>query len=83
MEKDIITILLEDGTKKDMELVLMYNDEINNNNYILYKDKDETKECYAAKCKLSNDFFELDTNLTKEEIKKLELLLNSTLKGSN
>ena len=81
MEKDIITVLQEDGTKKDMEVVLLYKE--GNTNYILYKEIDNSDECYAAKYLLNNDIYELDTNLTKKEISKLEILLNSTLKENN
>ena len=81
MEKDIITVLQEDGTKKDMEVVLLYKE--GNTNYILYKEIDNSDECYAAKYKINNDIYELDTNLTKREISKLEILLNSMLKENN
>ena len=81
MEKDIITVLQEDGTKKDMEVVLLYKE--NNTNYILYKEIDNSEECYAAKYNINNDIYELDTSLTKKEIAKLEILLNSKLKENN
>lgn len=81
MEKDIITVMLEDGTKKDMEVVLLYKE--GNTNYILYKEIDNLDECYAAKYNINSNIYELDANLTKKEISKLELLLNSTLKEND
>ena len=83
MENDIITIMLDDGTKKDMELVLLYNDQITNTNYVLYKDIDNNDECYAAKYFIVDNVFRLDSNLNKMEIAKLDLLLTSRMKEMN
>lgn len=79
MKKDIITVLLDNGTKKDMELILLYSDEDTNQNYVLYRELDAKEECYAAKYILNNNEFVLDTNLSKKEIAKLQLLLDTTL----
>lgn len=83
MKKDIITIQLEDGSQKDMELVLVYTDDKNHKNYILYKEINENDKCYAAKYTMNNNNYQLDSNLTKEEILKLQLLLNSILEGNH
>lgn len=83
MEKNIITVSLKDGTSKDMELVLIYKDDLSKTDYILYKELNEENECYAAKYKIKNNLYELDPKLTQKEITKLELLLNSTLKEVN
>ena len=83
MEKDIITVSLEDGTKKEMEVVLLYTDDISKINYILYKDMNENGECYAAKYVVNDNIFQLDSNLSNKEIMKLELVLNSSLRGNN
>lgn len=80
MEKDIITIKLEDGTLKDMEIILLYSDDNTKNNYILYKDIDATDECYAAKYTQKGDIFDIDSNLTKKELKVLEIILEKALK---
>ena len=83
MNKDIITVLLDDGSKKDMELVLLYSDDSNNKNYVLYKELDKSDECYAASYTMYNDTFCLEPNLTKTEIAKLQILLNSMLERNN
>lgn len=82
MEKDIIKVLLDDGSTKDMELVLLYADQDTYKQYVLYKELNSEEECYAAKYIVNNNVFELDPNLTKAEIAKLQLILNSMLEGS-
>lgn len=83
MDKDIITVLLNDGSKKDMELVLLYADEQTYKNYVLYKEMDELDECYAATYTMNGDNFQLDPNLTQEEIMKLQILLNEMLEENH
>lgn len=83
MEKDIINVMMNDGSQKNMELVLMYNDSKTNQNYVLYKELDVDDECYAAKFVIKNDVYELDTELTNEEIMKLQLLYNSMAERDN
>lgn len=81
MEKDLITVLLENGTTKDMELVLMYCDDRSKINYVLYKDLGETDKCYAARYVFNNGLFEIDPNLDQSELVMLQLLLNSSLRN--
>ncbi|MBQ2873477.1 MAG: hypothetical protein IJE89_05715 [Bacilli bacterium] len=83
MEKDIITIKLADGTIKDMEVVLVYSDDKKQTNYILYKDIDSIDECYAAKYVKNGNLFEIDSNLSKEELTILECVLERALKENN
>ena len=83
MGKDIITVKLADGTTKDMEIVLVYFDDKTQNNYILYKDIDSLDECYAAKYIKKEDLFEIDSNLTKKELKILECVLEKAVKDHN
>lgn len=82
MEKDIITIKQTDGTTKEMEAILTFEDAKTNINYILYKDLNNTTECYAAKYTKNGDLFKMDTNLTKTEIKMLEIILANTLEAN-
>ena len=83
MEKDIIKVMMADGSQKDMELVLMYNDKKTQKNYVLYKDLNEDDECYAASFVMHNDVYELNPDLTNEEIMKLQLLCNSMAERDN
>ena len=78
MDKNIITVSLTDGTKKNMELIFVFHDDITRNDYILYKDIGAKDECWAAKFTIvDNNIYKLDTNLTEEEILKLQVLLDS------
>ncbi len=82
MNKDIITVKLKDGTEKDMELILLYYDEMTKINYVLYKEIESKDECYAAKYVMNNGTFDLDTNLSNAEINKLQLVLDTASKGA-
>ena len=81
MEKDFIKIKLINGQTKDMELILLYSDDETGLNYIFYKDPLIKDECYIARYLLDGDTYRLDTNLTNEELNKMQLLLNSMIKA--
>ncbi len=80
MNKDVITIELKDGTKKDMELILLYYDEITKTNYVLYKEMESKDECYAAKYVINGGTYVIDTNLSEIEINKLQEVLDTASK---
>lgn len=75
--KDIITITLDNGDKKDMELVAHYSED---KNYILYKPIDGG-ELYLASYHYDDGKFIIDTDLTKDEINKLTIIFQNYLKG--
>lgn len=83
MKKDVITIKLEDGSYKDMEVVLLYKDNKTKQEYIIYKDLKENTEFYVAKYNKGINGFELDTNLTDKEFKMLEIILNNEIREDN
>lgn len=70
-EKDIIAVKMANGDVVDMELVFHYQDIDAGKNYMIYMDPN-VKKLYLASYRYNNNVFELDTDLTKEEIKKME-----------
>ena len=73
---DKITIKTDKETI-EMEVVLTY--QTDNNNYVIYKDKENVH--YIAKYNLKND--DLDTELTDEELAYGEKVLNGVLNEIN
>ena len=80
MNKDIITIRLEDGSYKDMEVILLYSDKKTKRNYIIYKELNSNKDLYVAKYEMQASDFVLDTDLSKNELKMMEEILNDAIK---
>lgn len=70
-------IIKTDKETIEMEVVLTY--QMNNNNFVIYKDKKNVH--YIAKYNLKND--DLDTDLTDEELAYGEKVLNGVLNEIN
>ena len=75
---DTIEITDKKKGKITMEVVLTYKN--NTNSYVIYKEING-KDIYIAKYNDDND--ELDTNLTEDEIKFGEKVLNEMLNKAN
>ena len=82
MKKDIITVKTKDGSLIDMELVAYYEDQKENKNYIIYKNLDNDM-LYLAKYKKDNNIYKMNTDLTKEEIIKMEYIFNKYVEMEN
>lgn len=75
--KDYIYIYDDNNNKLKMEVVLKFNIDGYKYNYIIYKDD---KDYFVAKY-VGNNIVNLDTNLSKREIKFCEKMLERFMKN--
>lgn len=73
--KEIIRITDKDGIVREAEVALRYYDKENDKYYIVYE---HSKQLFAAKYEDVIGTSKLDTNLSQEEIRMLEKLLNES-----
>ena len=70
-DKDLIEIQDINGNKRQVELVLKFNLDCFDNNYIIYRELDYS-HTYIAKY-IGEDIVNLDTNLTTKEFEMAKL----------
>lgn len=75
--KDYIYIYDSNNNKLKMEVVLKFNIDGYNSNYIIYKD---SKDYFVAKY-VGDNIVDLDTNLSEKEIKFCEEMLERFMKN--
>ena len=77
---DIIKLKKADGTTEEVEIVMTFVlEKFNNNDYVIYKDKDN--QHYGAKYVENDGNISLDTDLTEEEKEALTNIYTKLLKG--
>lgn len=76
MNKDYITITKSDGSKEQMEAVLIFKLEETKKDYIIYKSKDE--HYFAASY---DNSFNLNTDFTDREKEKLNKIFENLKNG--
>ena len=68
-----LSIVEKNGTKKQVKEILRYHDDKSQNNYLIYQDKENY---YACKYEDKLGLVQIDTNISEEEIKLLENILD-------
>lgn len=80
-EKDYIYVYNKKGKKEKMELVLSF--EIDETQYIVYKQLDKTVPLYMAKIEIKKGITSIDTNLSEKEQEIVTGVIRDYFLGEN